>query len=174
VKAVAFIGRSGIGKTTLMRGVIGALKARGLRVSAVKHARRGFDIDQPGKDSHAYREAGAYEVVVASSTRLAKVREYLAPGEPTVHQLLAELVDCDWALVEGFPQADVPKIEVWRPGFEGEPMYPDDPFVLAVACAGEPPVATLRSVLPLDDAAAVADWLVAHGERMHYDFDRPR
>jgi molybdopterin-guanine dinucleotide biosynthesis protein B len=35
-------------------------------------------------------------VVVASDRRLAKIREYEVQSEPTVHQLIAELYDCDW------------------------------------------------------------------------------
>lgn len=169
MNVVAFTGPSGVGKTTLMTGVIAALKAAGRRVSVVKHAHRAFDIDHPGKDSFRHREAGAFEVVIASSQRLAKIREFEAPVSPTVHQLLAELVDCDWALVEGYFDADIAKIELWRSGFDDAPGYPDDPFVVALAAQGPLPVPTLRDVLPLDEPAAVAAWLLAHPDRCRYD-----
>ena len=67
---VGFAGESGAGKTGLVEKLIGHLKARGLRVSVVKHAHHSFDVDQPGKDSWRHREAGAFEVVVASNQRL--------------------------------------------------------------------------------------------------------
>jgi len=67
MKVVGFAGYSGAGKTTLVERLIPVLKQRGLRVSVVKHAHHRFDIDHPGKDTFRHREAGAFEVVVAST-----------------------------------------------------------------------------------------------------------
>jgi molybdopterin-guanine dinucleotide biosynthesis protein B len=130
---VGFCGPSGVGKTTLIEGVIAGLKARGLRVSVIKHAHKAFDIDRPGKDSHRHREAGASEVLVASAQRLALLREYDTEGLPPLRDLLAELSPADWVLVEGWKHADLPKIEVWRAALGQAPLYPHDPFVTAVA-----------------------------------------
>ena len=117
MKVVGFAGYSGSGKTTLVEQLIPALKLRGLRVSVVKHAHHGFDIDHPGKDTFRHREAGAFEVVVASDRRLALMREFEQPAQLTVHHLIAELYDgVDWVLVEGFKDSDLLKIEVWRAG----------------------------------------------------------
>jgi molybdopterin-guanine dinucleotide biosynthesis protein MobB len=81
----------------------------------VKHAHHKFDIDHPGKDTYRHREAGAFEVVVASDKRLALMREFELPAELSVHQLLAELLPgVDWVLVEGFKHSNLLKIEVWR------------------------------------------------------------
>src|SRR3954466_7539775 len=121
MKVIGFSGYSGSGKTTLVEQLIVRLKLAGQRVSVVKHAHHAFDIDHPGKDSWRHRQAGAFEVVVASERRLAKIREYDMPSRPTVHQLLAELVECDWAFVEGFKQADLLKLEVWRASL-GKPV----------------------------------------------------
>ena len=90
MKVAGFAGYSGAGKTTLIECVIPALRQQGLRVSVVKHAHHRFDIDQPGKDSWRHRQAGAFEVVVASDRRLALLREFERPGELTVHHLVAE------------------------------------------------------------------------------------
>ncbi len=76
MKVVGFAGYSGSGKTTLVEALIPQLKLRGLRVSVVKHAHHSFDIDHAGKDTRRHREAGAFEVVVASDQRLALVREF--------------------------------------------------------------------------------------------------
>ena len=81
MKVVGFAGFSGSGKTTLVERLIPALKLRGLRVSVVKHAHHKFDIDHPGKDTWRHREAGAFEVVVASDQRLALMREFEQPAE---------------------------------------------------------------------------------------------
>jgi molybdopterin-guanine dinucleotide biosynthesis protein B len=172
MKVVGFAGFSGSGKTTLVESLIPALKLRGLRVSVVKHAHHSFEIDQPGKDTYRHRQAGAFEVVAASSQRLALMREFEQPAQLTVHQLLAELWDgVDWVLVEGFKESNLLKIEVWRADSGKDARYPTDDFVVAIATDSPDrlPVETLRPVLPLNDPDAVAQWLVDNGLRFDYD-----
>jgi molybdopterin-guanine dinucleotide biosynthesis protein B len=170
MKVLGISGYSGSGKTTLIEQLIGRLKAAGQRVSVVKHAHHNFDIDHEGKDSWRHRQAGAFEVVVASDRRLAKIREYEELADPTVHQLLAELADCDWALVEGFKHADLLKLEVWRAETGELAHYADDPFVVAVA-TDEPqnlPTPTTLPVFNLNDVQAVADFLLGNPSRYEY------
>ena len=170
MKVIGFSAWSGAGKTTLVEQLVTRLRLAGQRVSVVKHAHHDFDIDQPGKDSWRHREAGAFEVVIASNRRLAKIREYEVSCEPTVHQLLAELCDCDWVLVEGFKHADLLKIEVWRSGLGKPVAYPHDPFVVAVA-TDDPqslPEATGLPVFALDDADAIAQFLLDKPARYEY------
>lgn len=170
MKVIGFSGYSGAGKTTLVEQLIGHLKAAGQRVSVVKHAHHRFEIDIPGKDSWRHRKAGAFEVVVASDRRMAKIREYEVEVDPTVHQLIAELIECDWVLVEGFKHSDILKIEVWRPDFDRPVNYPHDPFVVAV-CTDQPgqlPEPTGLPLLDLNDPLAVAHFLLGHPERYEY------
>jgi molybdopterin-guanine dinucleotide biosynthesis protein B len=176
MKVVGFAGYSGAGKTTLVEKLIPVLKQLGQRVSVVKHAHHKFDIDHPGKDTYRHREAGAFEVVVASDKRLALMREFEQPVELTVHQLLAELHPAaDWVLVEGFRHSDVLKIEVWRLPDAGEPLrpalYTGDPFVTAIAtdAPASLPAPTERPLFDLNDAEAIAQWLIAQGERFEYN-----
>lgn len=174
MNVIGFAGYSGSGKTTLVEQLIPALKLRGLRVSVVKHAHHRFDIDHPGKDTYRHREAGAFEVVVASANRLALMREFEQPSELTVHHLLAELYDgVDWVLVEGFKHSDLLKIEVWRASSGKPTRYMDDDFIVAIATDSpeQLPQATLRPVLDLNDAEAVADYLVKNQERFDYSFE---
>ena len=175
MNVVGFAGYSGSGKTTLVEQLIPALKKRGLRVSVVKHAHHRFDIDHPGKDTFRHREAGAFEVVVASTNRLALIREFEQPAEPTVHQLIAELdAGVDWVLVEGFKHSALPKIEVWRP-VSGKPtLYQSDDFIVAIATDSpdQLPHAALRPVLDLNDVDALADYLVNNQARFDYSLDR--
>jgi len=165
--AIGFCGYSGSGKTTLIEQLIARLRLAGQRVSVVKHAHHDFDIDHEGKDSWRHRQAGAFEVVVASNRRLAKIREYECAEEPTFEQLLAELVECDWALVEGFKHASLPKIEVWRAATGKPALYPHDPFVIAIATddAAALPARTALPVLDLGDVDAVAEFVLAQANR---------
>ena len=174
MKVVGFAGYSGSGKTTLVERLIPVLKLRGQRVSVVKHAHHKFDIDHPGKDTWRHREAGAFEVVVASDRRLALMREFEKPGELTVHQLIAELSDdADWVLVEGFKDSDLLKIEVWRAATAKPARYMADDLVAAIATDSpqQLPAATALEVLDLNDAEAIADWLMSHAARFEYSFE---
>ncbi|MEO7114921.1 MAG: molybdopterin-guanine dinucleotide biosynthesis protein B [Caldimonas sp.] len=170
MRVIAFCGYSGSGKTTLVEQLIARLRLAGQRVSVVKHAHHDFDIDHEGKDSWRHRQAGAYEVVVASGRRLAKMREYPQLAEPTVDQLIAELDECDWVLVEGFKNAALPKIEVWRASTGKRARYPDDPFVIAVATdsADRLPAPTGLPVIDLNDADAVTRFVLDSAERCDY------
>ena len=172
MKVIGFCGRSGSGKTSLIEQLIPALRAAGQRVSVLKHAHHDFDIDHPGKDSYRHRKAGAFETVVASSRRLAIVREYEVEVDTGVHQMLAELSVCDWALVEGFKHADLPKIEVWRAETGHPVQYPVDPYIVAIA-TDDParlPERTGLPLLDLGDAAAVAAFLLSDPDRYEYTF----
>ena len=154
---IGFVGWSGAGKTTLLTAVLRHLAAAGLRVSTVKHAHDGFDLDRPGKDSHRHREAGAREVLLASCTRWALLHEIEGP-EPSLPELLVRLAPCDLALVEGWKQHPYPKIEVHRPGLGKPPLWPEIPGVIGVASDAALPGCP-HPVLPLNDPAVIAAWL---------------
>ena len=171
MKVIGFAGFSGSGKTTLVERLIPALKLKGLRVSVAKHAHHDFDIDREGKDTYRHRQAGAFEVIVASDRRLALMREFEQVARMNVHHLLAELYDgVDWVLVEGFKDSNLPKIEVWRAACGTPARYPDDDFIVAIATDSplEMPVPTLRPVLDLNDPESVARWLSDNGHRFDY------
>jgi len=170
MNVIGLSGFSGSGKTTLAERLIAQLRAAGQRVSVVKHAHHSFDIDHEGKDSWRHRQAGASEVVIASDRRLAKIREFDVPSDPTVHDLIAELAPCDWVLVEGFKLSALPKIEVWRAANGKPARYVEDPHIVAVATddARQLPAPTSLPVLDLDDAAAVAAFLLSAPDRYLY------
>ena len=170
MNVIGLCGYSGSGKTTLAEQLIAHLRAAGQRVSIVKHAHHAFDIDHKGKDSWRHRQAGAFEVVIASDRRLAKMREFEIRADPSVHDLIAELAPCDWVLVEGFKRAALPKIEVWRASTGKPAQYPDDPCVVAVATddAARLPAPTDLPLLDLNDAAAIGAFLLGDPGRYRY------
>lgn len=166
MKAIGFIGYSNSGKTTLIEKLIPLLTARGLRVSAVKNAHHGFDMDRPGKDSYRYREAGASQVLIATAQRWALLTETPA-GHATLEALLAQLAPCDVVLVEGFKsEGQVPRIEVRRATVREAPIFPHDANVVAVAADCEVEGARERglALLDLNDAAKIAQFIV---DRLH-------
>ncbi len=171
MKVIGFSGYSGSGKTTLVESLIPAMRLRGLRVSVVKHAHHQFDVDHPGKDTWRHREAGAFEIVVASSKRLVMMREFEQPATLSVHHLLAELYEgVDWVLVEGFKQSDLHKIEVWRAASCQPVRYPNDDFIVAIATDSpdQLPQPTNLDVLDLNNPDALVDWLLRYADRFEY------
>ncbi len=157
-RVIGFIGYSNTGKTTLIEKLIPVFTARGLRVSAIKHAHHGFDMDRPGKDSYRYREAGAGQVLIATERRWALLTE-TPHRAATLEELLAQLEPCDLVIVEGFKsEGRIPRIEVRRNTNAEPPLFPNDPNVIAVAA--DHPVDTALPVLDLNDAAKIAAFIV--------------
>ncbi|HSU05981.1 MAG TPA: molybdopterin-guanine dinucleotide biosynthesis protein B [Acetobacteraceae bacterium] len=157
MKVFGVVGWSGSGKTTLLTALLPMLRSHGLVVSTVKHTHHGFDMDRPGKDSFRHRVAGAHEVLVASGRRWALLHE-VDGREPDLPDLLLRLDPVDLVLVEGFKTHPFPKLEVHRPILGKPPIWPSEPNVIAVA-APEPMICD-RPVLPLDEPAAVAEWIL--------------
>ena len=153
-------GWSGCGKTTLIERLLPHIRARGLSAGVLKHAHHNFDIDVPGKDSRRFREAGCSEVAISSARRWAFIRELAADDSEAALPELLRHFSCDLVLVEGYKNAAIPKMEVWRAGMQ-PPIALDNPHVLAIATDGTPPPHPPQcAILPLNDAAAVVDFIV--------------
>jgi molybdopterin-guanine dinucleotide biosynthesis adapter protein len=161
MRIIGLAGWSGSGKTTLLTKVIPRLVARGLAVSTVKHAHHAFDLDQPGKDSHTHRMAGATEVLVGSANRWALVHELRGGAEPTLGMLLGKLSPVDLVLIEGYKREPHPKLEVYRAAVGKPLLHPGDPAIVAIA-SDEPLPAARVPVIDLDDVERVVDTLLAH------------
>lgn len=173
-KIFGVAGYSGSGKTTLIEQVIPRLLKMGgdgFKVSLIKHSHHGFDIDQPGKDSYRHREAGASEVLIASSQRWVVMHELRGEAEPDLPEQIARLSPCDLVLVEGFKRHPIPKLEVHRKQADNDAgnesdrplLYPDDPYIVALATDRK-----LDSNLPqfrLDDYDGVAEFILAYPEK---------
>ena len=161
MRIIGLAGWSGSGKTTLLAHVIPRLVARGLKVSTLKHAHHAFDVDQPGKDSHTHRMAGATEVLVGSATRWALVHELRGDAEPPLAVLVEKLSPVDLVLVEGYKRASHPKLEVYR-ACVGKPLLQHDDAAIVAIASDEPLPAARVPVVDLDDIEAIADILIRH------------
>jgi len=155
-------GWSGSGKTTLLTRLLPALIERGISVSTIKHAHHAFDVDQPGKDSYRHREAGATEVMISSERRWALMHELRGAAEPPLDELLRHMSPVDLVIVEGFKRAAIPKLEVYRAAV-GKPLLALEDSDI-VGLASDLPVAGIGQLprFALDDAGAIADFILAH------------
>jgi molybdopterin-guanine dinucleotide biosynthesis protein B len=161
MRIIGLAGWSGSGKTTLITKVLPRLIARGQRVSTIKHAHHGFDLDQPGKDSFMHRTAGATEVVISSAKRFAILHELREEPEWDLPDLLAKLSPVDLVLVEGYKRDAFPKLEIHRKENDKPLLHPDDPHIVAIASDVALPQAKVP-VIDLDDIERIVDMLLKH------------
>jgi len=160
MRVIGIAGWSGAGKTTLLTKLIPRLVERGLKVSTVKHAHHGFDVDQRGKDSHSHRVAGATEVLVSSANRWALVHELRGDAEPALDPLLQKLAPVDLVIVEGFKRGSHPKLEIYRAALGKPLLHPEDLHIVAIA--SDQPLPNARvPVLAIDDVEAILETLLA-------------
>ena len=149
-------------KSELVRRLVVELTGRGLRVSTIKRVSDAVDLERPGSGTWKHRVAGAEEVMIASATRFALMREMPKhTQEPDVGYLLARMTAVDIVLLDGFRRSDYPKIEVIPSGQEQALLAPTDKMVLAVTAEGR--VIAPVHCIPLDDIGAVGDFVMAHG-----------
>jgi molybdopterin-guanine dinucleotide biosynthesis protein B len=164
VRVFGFAGWSGSGKTTLIEKIVPFLTARGLKVSLIKHAHHGFDLDQPGKDSYRHREAGCAEVLILAQERWALMHESRGAPELTLEEALARMTPCDLVLIEGYKAYSVPKLEVHRVAVGKPLLCPGDPNIVGIAT--DVAVSALPDGLPeglprfdIEDAASIAHFV---------------
>ena len=161
MRIIGLAGWSGSGKTTLITKLIPLLVARRLRVSTLKHAHHGFDLDQPGKDSFFHRAAGATEVIISSARRWAILHELREEPEWDLAALVKKISPVDLVLVEGFKRDKFPKLEIHRIA-NGKPLlHTEDPHIVAVASDSAVPAARVP-VIDLNDIELIADLLLKH------------
>jgi molybdopterin-guanine dinucleotide biosynthesis protein MobB len=161
MRMIGLAGWSGSGKTTLVTKVLPVLIGRGLKVSTLKHAHHGFDLDQPGKDSFMHRAAGASEVIISSAKRWAVLHELREEPEWNMPALLQKITPVDLVLVEGYKRESFPKVEIYRAA-NGKPLlHGEDRFIVAIA-SDTPLPNVLLPVIDLNDIEAVADALLKH------------
>jgi molybdopterin-guanine dinucleotide biosynthesis protein B len=158
---VSIVGKSQSGKTMLMEQLIAEFKKRGYRIATLKHSRGGMEIDQPGKDSWRYAQAGSDAVCISSPDKLAFIKNL--SHDLNVEEILPIIgSEFDLILVEGFRKNKIPKIEVHRKEL-GDDLLCSPEELWAVVTDGSPDTLVAdRRKLPAfkwGDTAAIADFI---------------
>ncbi|MFZ3171183.1 MAG: molybdopterin-guanine dinucleotide biosynthesis protein B [Carboxydocellales bacterium] len=154
IPVISLVGKSNVGKTTMLEKILREIKKRGWKVATIKHDTHGFNIDKPGKDTWRHAEAGADTVVISSPTKFAMISK--VEEELTLDQIAETITGVDIIITEGYKRGNKPKIEVFRSGVYEEllcqpeeliAITSDITFDLGVPCFG------------LDDAPGVVSFL---------------
>ena len=151
---------SGTGKTSLLKKLIPALYARGIRTGVIKHTHHNMDIDKPGKDSYELRRAGATQTMVASTQRWALMTETPENDILDLNYLVSRMDHSalDLVLVEGFKHEPVTKILLFRQDTgHGVDELTLDQDVIAVA--SDVSLTIQMPVLNLNDTDEIADFI---------------
>ena len=157
---------SGTGKTSLLKKLIPALYARGIRTGVIKHTHHNMDIDKPGKDSYELRHAGAAQTMVASAQRWALMTETPEKDTLDLNYLVSRMDHSalDLVLVEGFKLESVAKILLFRQGTgHGVDELTLDQDVIAVA--SDVSLTIQMPVLNLNNTDEIADFIEAWLQR---------
>ncbi|EEC4909847.1 molybdopterin-guanine dinucleotide biosynthesis protein B [Salmonella enterica] len=161
IPLLAIAAWSGTGKTTLLKKLIPALCAHGIRPGLIKHTHHDMDVDKPGKDSYELRKAGATQTLVASQQRWALMTETPEQEELDLAWLVSRMdaSKLDMVLVEGFKHEAVAKILLFRQGCgHSEKELILDEHVIAVA--SDISLAVAVPVLDLNDVSQISAFIL--------------
>jgi molybdopterin-guanine dinucleotide biosynthesis adapter protein len=158
---IGIAGWKNSGKTTLTCRLVEEFTRRGLQVATIKHAHHAFTIDDGDTDSARHRRAGAGQIAIVSSARVAVITELAAQPEPSLEEIIARLLPCDLIVVEGYKRANLPKIEARRTAqLDKRALAAGDPWVVAIA-ADHPVADAALPTFGLDDISGLADFIVS-------------
>jgi len=159
---VSIVGRSESGKTLLMEQLIVEFKGRGYRIAALKHSHCGaIEVDQPGKDTWKFAQAGSDAVCISSPRKLAFIKK--SDHDLRIDEVLAIIgAEFDLVLVEGFKRSNLPKIEVHREELGNDLLCsPEELSAIVTDGSLDSPLANTYRVpiLSWADTAAIADFI---------------
>ena len=122
-RILSIIGRKNAGKTTLAVALASEFVRKGRRVMTIKHSTHPSEVDRPGTDSYLHFHDGKAERVLIAGPQTRVLFER-SPDTMGPEELARRYFDgADIVLVEGFTNAPIPKIEVYRREAGPEPIF---------------------------------------------------
>ncbi len=158
IPIVSLVGKSDVGKTTLLEKIVRELTARGYKIATIKHDAHSFDIDHEGKDSWRHKAAGACMTVISSPTKLALVTD--TDKDHSLAEIRERFINAaDLIISEGYKRETHPKIEIFSRECYDELLCREGDNLVAIA--GNPlHVPEHVPVFDLDDPLSLCDFIV--------------
>jgi molybdopterin-guanine dinucleotide biosynthesis protein MobB len=127
MRIISIIGHQSAGKTTLLIALAREFHRRKKRVATIKHASQSATLDREGSDTHRHFHEGLTDGVLIASPDVRAVFER-RPDDTGPEALARQyFADRDLVLVEGFRQAPIPKIEIFRSAVGPAPIAATSP-----------------------------------------------
>jgi molybdopterin-guanine dinucleotide biosynthesis protein MobB len=120
---ISIIGLKNAGKTTFLVALIAELARRKFRVMTIKHGSHAPDLDQRGKDTWRHWHEGRAERVLMETPGQRVLLERTREEADPVALARRYLSGADIVVVEGFKDAPLPKIEVYRRVAGPKPIF---------------------------------------------------
>ena len=156
---LSIVGKSEVGKTTLIEKLLPCLVRRGIKVGTIKHDVHGFTMDKEGKDSYRHKQAGAHTTVISSPNKIGMVRD--ADHDHAIKEIVdLYLKDMNLVLTEGYKRESWPKLEVHRRELKRPLIAKPEEGLIAVASDEELDVNA--PVFGLDDVEQISDFLISY------------
>lgn len=125
-RIVSIIGKKSTGKTSVLVALSAELNRRGHRVSTLKHATHPARLDVEGTDSYQHMEQGKADATLLDAPGQLTYFEHTTEAGDPIKLAQRFLEHAEIVLVEGYSDAPLPKIEVYRPSIHAEPIYRPD------------------------------------------------
>jgi molybdopterin-guanine dinucleotide biosynthesis adapter protein len=156
---ISVVGYSNSGKTRLLEQIIPILKIKGYTVGIIKHTLHKFPLDQPGKDTYKFRQAGAEGVILIGSGQIGYLGSLEEKDLMNLDRIAESfLPDRDVIFTEGFKKGDKPKIAVLTKGQEEQLLKEIEGPIVAII--GDSQVRPEIPHFQPDDFAGLAQMMV--------------
>lgn len=123
MRIFSVVGLKNAGKTSLLVAMAREFRRQGKRVMTIKHASHPADADREGTDTWRHFHEGNAERVLIASPELRVTFERTPDTEGPEALARQYFQGADIVLVEGFKQADIPRVEVYRTECGPAPIY---------------------------------------------------
>ena len=110
-KIIGFYGYSDSGKTSLIESLCRDLSKKGLKVGVIKQSDKSIRMDQPGKDTYRFQEAGAITTALVSQDETDIItRKRLAVEQ--VISMMQKVSELDLVIIESVKDEHFAKIRL--------------------------------------------------------------
>lgn len=158
---ISIIGKSNVGKTTLIEKMLPIFAEKGYKIGTIKHHLHDYDSDIRGKDSWRHRNAGARQTMISSPEKISFFSSVEA--EMSIDDLLRYFDQSDIVITDGYKKGNKPKIEVFRPSHYGAAIAGANDNLIAYATDAPGHDFSLKvPVLDLNDARGVAEFILGY------------
>jgi molybdopterin-guanine dinucleotide biosynthesis protein MobB len=135
-------------------------KQKNKRVIAVKHTPHKYYLEPESADTFKFLEAGADEVCLVAKNEMLQMRQ-ITKETDTISILKSQYANCDFLLLEGLHQTDIPLIEVFNSGKNNTLKFP---IKTLCALVSDKPITTTIPNFNFKDINEISNFMeVYHG-----------